>query len=214
MVVRENNRKHSFLVFEFKERGSLMNCEEHAMKMDCFEKLNLAQVEADAFSCMHLTARLRYPFAPPCKILEPAALTIWESFSLIIIQPPTFFWIQNMGLLLPDSSKDGEMAGLKAFRSEIHALLGIHHRNNAKLLISVPIGKRGRLRTDLNSDQEQAMEMDWIKRLSLVTGIVNALSCVNHGCSSPQTQLIAWKNLLDFLLISQATRNHECLKCH
>uniref|UniRef100_A0A6N2N117 non-specific serine/threonine protein kinase n=1 Tax=Salix viminalis TaxID=40686 RepID=A0A6N2N117_SALVM len=103
------------------------------------------------------------------------------------------------------------MAGLKAFRSEIHALLGIHHRNNAKLLISVPIGstlfsvyeftERGSLRTDLNSDQEQAMEMDWIKRLNLVRGIVNALSCVNHGCSSPQTQLIAWKNVLDFLLV-------------
>ncbi|XP_011029916.1 PREDICTED: probable LRR receptor-like serine/threonine-protein kinase At4g08850 [Populus euphratica] len=91
-------------------------------------------------------------------------------------------------------SQDGEMTGSKAFRSEIHVLLSIRHRNIVKLygfcshrkhsFLVCEFMERGSLRMTLNSE-ERARELDWIKRLNLVKGVANALSYMHHDCSPP-----------------------------
>ncbi|XP_022728564.1 MDIS1-interacting receptor like kinase 2-like [Durio zibethinus] len=63
---------------------------------------------------------------------------------------------------------------LKAFESEIHALSEIRHRNI----------KRGSLRMVL-SNKDEAMELDWEKRLNVVKGVANALSYMHHDHSPP-----------------------------
>jgi hypothetical protein len=91
-------------------------------------------------------------------------------------------------------SPDDEMIGLKAFTSEMHSLLGIRHRNIVKLygfcshrkhsFLVYEFLERGSLRTILDNE-EQAMEMDWMKRINLVRGVANALSYLHHNCSPP-----------------------------
>jgi serine/threonine protein kinase len=86
------------------------------------------------------------------------------------------------------------MIGLKAFTSEMHSLLGIRHRNIVKLygfcshrkhsFLVYEFLERGSLRTILDNE-EQAMEMDWMKRINLVRGVANALSYLHHNCSPP-----------------------------
>uniref|UniRef100_A0A6N2M4U9 non-specific serine/threonine protein kinase n=1 Tax=Salix viminalis TaxID=40686 RepID=A0A6N2M4U9_SALVM len=85
-----------------------------------------------------------------------------------------------------------EMTGLKAFRSEIDVLMGIRHRNIVKLygfcshakhsFLVYEFVERGSLRKVLN-DEEQAVNMDWDKRLNLIKGVANALSYMHHDCS-------------------------------
>uniref|UniRef100_A0A6N2NDH8 non-specific serine/threonine protein kinase n=1 Tax=Salix viminalis TaxID=40686 RepID=A0A6N2NDH8_SALVM len=87
-----------------------------------------------------------------------------------------------------------EMTCLKAFRSEIDVLMGIRHRNIVKLygfcshakhlILVYEFVERGSLRKVLN-DEEQAVKMDWDKRLNLIKGVANALSYMHHDCSPP-----------------------------
>ncbi|XP_061953062.1 MDIS1-interacting receptor like kinase 2-like [Populus nigra] len=87
-----------------------------------------------------------------------------------------------------------EMSSLKAFRSEIDVLMGIRHRNIVKLygfcshakhsFLVYEFVERGSLRKVLN-DEEQAVKMDWDKRMNLIKGVANALSYMHHDCSPP-----------------------------
>ncbi|KAG5234409.1 LRR receptor serine/threonine-protein kinase [Salix suchowensis] len=89
---------------------------------------------------------------------------------------------------------ESEKTSLKAFRSEIDVLMGIRHRNIVKLygfcshakhsFLIYEFVERGSLRNVLQND-EQAVEMDWVKRLNLVKGIVSALSYMHHDCTPP-----------------------------
>ncbi|XP_065873557.1 MDIS1-interacting receptor like kinase 2-like [Euphorbia lathyris] len=82
----------------------------------------------------------------------------------------------------------------KAFASEIGTLANIRHRNIVKLygFCSHPSHsffiyefiERGSLRKIL-SDREEAMDLDWIKRLNIVEGISNALSYMHHDFAPP-----------------------------
>ncbi|XVF82435.1 hypothetical protein PTKIN_Ptkin16aG0047700 [Pterospermum kingtungense] len=83
---------------------------------------------------------------------------------------------------------------LKAFESEIHALSEIRHRNIVKLygfcshpkhsFLVYEFVERGSLRSVL-SDNEEAMEFEWTKRLIVVRGLANALSYMHHDHSPP-----------------------------
>ncbi|KAJ6869561.1 MDIS1-interacting receptor like kinase 2 [Populus alba x Populus x berolinensis] len=85
-----------------------------------------------------------------------------------------------------------EITILKAFRSEIDVLMGIRHRNIVKLygfcshaedsFLVYEFVERGSLRKVLN-DEEQAVKMDWDKRMNLIKGVANALSYMHHDCS-------------------------------
>uniref|UniRef100_A0A6N2LRP3 Protein kinase domain-containing protein n=1 Tax=Salix viminalis TaxID=40686 RepID=A0A6N2LRP3_SALVM len=87
-----------------------------------------------------------------------------------------------------------EVTILKAFRSEIDVLMGIRHRNIVKLygfcshakhsFLVYEFVEKGSLRKVLN-DEEQAVKMDWHKRLNLIKGVANALSYMHHDCSPP-----------------------------
>ncbi|KAF9671881.1 hypothetical protein SADUNF_Sadunf12G0096200 [Salix dunnii] len=89
---------------------------------------------------------------------------------------------------------EAEKTSLKAFMSEIDVLMGIRHRNIVKLygfcshakhsFLIYEFVERGSLRNVLQND-EQAVEMDWVKRLNLVKGIVSALSYMHHDCTPP-----------------------------
>ncbi|XP_022764190.1 MDIS1-interacting receptor like kinase 2-like [Durio zibethinus] len=82
---------------------------------------------------------------------------------------------------------------LKVFESEIHALSEIRHRNIVKLygFFSYPKNsflvyefvERGSLKMVL-SNKDEAMELDWKKRLNVVKGAANALSYMHHEHSS------------------------------
>jgi serine/threonine protein kinase len=86
------------------------------------------------------------------------------------------------------------MSILKAFRIEIDVLMGIRHRNIVKLygfcshakhsFLVYEFVERGSLRKVLN-DEEQAIKMDWDKRINLIKGVANALSYMHHDCSPP-----------------------------
>ncbi|XP_022777003.1 probable leucine-rich repeat receptor-like protein kinase At1g35710 [Durio zibethinus] len=83
---------------------------------------------------------------------------------------------------------------LKAFESEIHALSEIRHRNIVKLygFCSYPKNsflvyefvERGSLREALNN-KDEAMDLDWEKRLNVVKAVANALSYMHHDHSPP-----------------------------
>ncbi|GMI80396.1 MDIS1-INTERACTING RECEPTOR LIKE KINASE2 [Hibiscus trionum] len=83
---------------------------------------------------------------------------------------------------------------LKAFEREIVALLEIRHRNIVQMygfcshprhsFLVYELVERGSLRMILSND-EQAKELDWEKRLNVVKGMANALSYMHHGHSQP-----------------------------
>ncbi|KAI5569799.1 hypothetical protein BDE02_12G101400 [Populus trichocarpa] len=87
-----------------------------------------------------------------------------------------------------------EKTSLRSFRSEIDVLMGIRHRNIVKLygfcshakhsFLVYEFVERGSLRNVLKNE-EQAEEMDWVKRLNLVKGVASALSYMHHDCSPP-----------------------------
>ncbi|KAL6329305.1 hypothetical protein AAG906_016197 [Vitis piasezkii] len=92
------------------------------------------------------------------------------------------------------SSEDGDMADLKAFKSEIHALTQIRHRNIVKLygfssfaensFLVYEFMENGSLRNIL-SNNEEAERLDWIVRLNVIKGVAKALSYMHHDCSPP-----------------------------
>ncbi|KAL4386068.1 hypothetical protein GQ457_09G026120 [Hibiscus cannabinus] len=83
---------------------------------------------------------------------------------------------------------------LKAFESEIVALLEIRHRNIVQMygycahpkhsFLVYELVERGSLRMVL-SNNEEAKELDWTKRINVVKGLANALSYMHHGHSKP-----------------------------
>ncbi|XP_039036114.1 MDIS1-interacting receptor like kinase 2-like [Hibiscus syriacus] len=83
---------------------------------------------------------------------------------------------------------------LKAFESEIVALLEIRHRNIVQMygfcshpkhsFLVYELVEMGSLRMVL-SNNEQAMLLDWEKRLIVVKGLANALSYMHHNHSQP-----------------------------
>eukprot|EP00261_Vitis_vinifera_P037843 XP_019079086.1 PREDICTED: probable leucine-rich repeat receptor-like protein kinase At1g35710 [Vitis vinifera] len=92
------------------------------------------------------------------------------------------------------SSEDGDMADLKAFKSEIHALTQIRHRNIVKLygfssfaensFLVYEFMEKGSLQNILCNDEE-AERLDWIVRLNVIKGVAKALSYMHHDCSPP-----------------------------
>ncbi|KAK8999009.1 hypothetical protein V6N11_070188 [Hibiscus sabdariffa] len=83
---------------------------------------------------------------------------------------------------------------LKAFESEIVALLEIRHRNIVKMygfcshpkhsFLVYELVERGSLRMVL-SNNEEAKELDWTKRINVVKALANALSYMHHSHSKP-----------------------------
>ncbi|KAL6312013.1 hypothetical protein AAG906_017697 [Vitis piasezkii] len=80
------------------------------------------------------------------------------------------------------------------FKSEIHALTQIRHRNIVKLygfslfaensFLVYEFMEKGSLRNILRNDEE-AEKLDWIVRLNIVKGVAKALSYMHHDCSPP-----------------------------
>jgi serine/threonine protein kinase len=91
-------------------------------------------------------------------------------------------------------SREGELMDLKTFRNEIRMLIDIRHRNIVKLygfcsliehsFLVYEFIERGSLKMNLSSE-EQAMDLDWNRRLNVVKGVANALSYLHHDCSPP-----------------------------
>ncbi|KAI5566630.1 hypothetical protein BDE02_13G033500 [Populus trichocarpa] len=91
-------------------------------------------------------------------------------------------------------SREGELMNMRTFRNEIHMLIDIRHRNIVKLygfcsliehsFLVYEFIERGSLKMNL-SIEEQAMDLDWNRRLNVVKGVANALSYLHHDCSPP-----------------------------
>ncbi|XP_028076531.1 MDIS1-interacting receptor like kinase 2-like [Camellia sinensis] len=92
------------------------------------------------------------------------------------------------------NSQDAELVVVKSFTSEIQALTEIRHRNIVKLygfcshprhlFLVYEFLERGSLRKIL-SNEKQAMNFEWTKRVNVIQGVANALSCMDHDCSPP-----------------------------
>ncbi|KAI8014943.1 MDIS1-interacting receptor like kinase 2 [Camellia lanceoleosa] len=89
-------------------------------------------------------------------------------------------------------SLDGDLANLKGFTSEIHALTKIRHRNIVKLygycshprhsFLVYEFLEGGSLGKIL-STKDQVLYFDWIKRVNVVKDVANALSYMHDDCS-------------------------------
>ncbi|KAI8566773.1 hypothetical protein RHMOL_Rhmol02G0068000 [Rhododendron molle] len=89
-------------------------------------------------------------------------------------------------------SQDGELANLVSFMSEIHALTEIRHRHIIRLLgycshsrhsfLVYEFLEGGTLDKKL-SCEEEALSLDWDKRINVVKGLADGLSYMHHGCS-------------------------------
>ncbi|XP_058201704.1 MDIS1-interacting receptor like kinase 2-like [Rhododendron vialii] len=89
---------------------------------------------------------------------------------------------------------DGELANLRSFTSEIRALTEIRHRHIIRLLgycshprhsfLVYEFLEGGSLDKKL-SCEEEALSLDWGKRMNVIKGLANALSYMHHGCSPP-----------------------------
>ncbi|XP_043694467.1 MDIS1-interacting receptor like kinase 2-like [Telopea speciosissima] len=90
--------------------------------------------------------------------------------------------------------EDAEMVNKKHFTNEIRALTEIRHRNIVKFygfcsharhpFLVYEYLERGSL-AEILGDVERATELDWIKRISVIKGVANALSYMHHDCSPP-----------------------------
>ncbi|KAF6141553.1 hypothetical protein GIB67_041030, partial [Kingdonia uniflora] len=63
--------------------------------------------------------------------------------------------------------EDGAGPGSKAFLDEISALSEVRHRNIVL------------------SDTEEAVKLDWVRRINIIKGLANAFSYLHHDCSPP-----------------------------
>ncbi|KAL7180119.1 hypothetical protein ACSBR1_043352 [Camellia fascicularis] len=92
------------------------------------------------------------------------------------------------------SSQVGELDNLRSFTSEICALAEIRHRNIIKLygfcshqrhsFLVYEFMKGGNLGNILSNEKE-ALDFEWRKRLNVVKGLADALSYMHHDCSPP-----------------------------
>ncbi|KAK9928868.1 hypothetical protein M0R45_025987 [Rubus argutus] len=94
----------------------------------------------------------------------------------------------------------------KEFLNEVRALTEIRHRNIVKLLgfcshhqhtlLVYEYLENGSLATKL-SNEEEAKELGWNKRVNIVKGVAHALSYMHHDCSPPIVHRdISSKNIL------------------
>ena len=101
---------------------------------------------------------------------------------------------------------DGEIAQQKEFFNEIRALTEIRHRNIVKLhgfcsnsqcsFLIYEYLEKGSLNTILTNDEE-AKELDWNKRVNIIKGVAYALFYMHHDCSPPIVHRdISSKNIL------------------
>ena len=99
-----------------------------------------------------------------------------------------------------------EMSNLKAFASEIQALIEIRHRNIVKLygfckhpqfsFLVYEFFERGSLDKILRDDT-QAIAFDWNRRVNVIKCVANALCYMHHGCNPPIVHRdISSKNVL------------------
>ncbi|PON61563.1 Tyrosine-protein kinase [Parasponia andersonii] len=90
--------------------------------------------------------------------------------------------------------EDHERKLPKEFLNEIRVLLDIRHRNIVKLygfclherqsFLVYEYLERGSLASMLRKEEE-AIELDWSKRVKIIRGVAHALSYMHHGCSQP-----------------------------
>ncbi|XP_058201703.1 MDIS1-interacting receptor like kinase 2-like [Rhododendron vialii] len=103
-------------------------------------------------------------------------------------------------------SQDGELANLQSFTSEIRALTEIRHRHIIRLLgycshpqhsfLVYEFLEGGSLDKKL-SGEEEALSLDWGKRMNVIKSLADALSYMHHGCSPPVIHRdISSKNVL------------------
>ncbi|XP_038717387.1 MDIS1-interacting receptor like kinase 2-like [Tripterygium wilfordii] len=105
------------------------------------------------------------------------------------------------------SLQDGnDVDDRKEFLNEVRALVEIRHRNIVKLhgfcshstetFLVYEFLQKGNLATIL-SDDEEAKELDWCKRMNVIKGVSHALSYMHHDCSTPIVHRdISSKNVL------------------
>ncbi|XP_054813296.1 MDIS1-interacting receptor like kinase 2-like [Prosopis cineraria] len=87
-----------------------------------------------------------------------------------------------------------DIESIKAFESEIKALIETRHRNIVKLhgfclqrshtFFICEYMERGNLEAILKNDEE-ALELDWPKRVNILKGVAQALSYMHHDCNPP-----------------------------
>ncbi|PSS19506.1 MDIS1-interacting receptor like kinase [Actinidia chinensis var. chinensis] len=92
------------------------------------------------------------------------------------------------------TSSNGDMDNQKGFTSEINTLTKIRHDNIVKLygfcshlrhsFLVYEFMDGGSLEKVLTTEDE-AVELDWIKRVNVVKGVANALSYMHHDSSPP-----------------------------
>ena len=90
------------------------------------------------------------------------------------------------------SLQHGETSNFKAFASEIKALTEIRHRNIVKLygycshplhsFLVYELLEKGSVHNILK-DNEQAIMLDWNRRVNAIKGVANALCYMHHDCS-------------------------------
>ncbi|MQM00877.1 hypothetical protein Taro_033631 [Colocasia esculenta] len=88
--------------------------------------------------------------------------------------------------------EDGEAAYDATFRKELCAVTGIRHRNIVKLhgfcfharcaFLVYENMEKGSLASVLSND-ESAMELDWVSRVNAVRGVADALCYLHHDCT-------------------------------
>ncbi|XP_031287296.1 MDIS1-interacting receptor like kinase 2-like [Pistacia vera] len=91
------------------------------------------------------------------------------------------------------SLKIEESASLNSFQNEVHVLSELRHRNIIKLygyclhkkcmFLIYEYMERGSLFCVLRNDDE-ALELDWTKRVNIVKAVAHALSYLHHDCTS------------------------------
>lgn len=87
--------------------------------------------------------------------------------------------------------ESGEFTDEKSFENEIRALVEMRHRNIVSLygfcsharcmFLVYEYVERGSLARVL-SNEEEAIEFDWLKRVNVIKGVAHALSYMHHDC--------------------------------
>ncbi|KAM3731379.1 hypothetical protein ACB098_12G159200 [Castanea mollissima] len=91
--------------------------------------------------------------------------------------------------------RDDNIANMKSFTSEIHALTKIRHRNIVKFHGFCSHQRHSFLVYEFM--EGTSLKFDWLKRINVVKGIASALSYMHHGCSPPIIHRdISTKNVL------------------
>ncbi|XP_030957253.1 MDIS1-interacting receptor like kinase 2-like [Quercus lobata] len=90
------------------------------------------------------------------------------------------------------SIQDNRIANAKAFENESHALLEIRHHNVVKLygfcshprhsFLVYEFLEGGSLK-EILSNKKEVVNFEWVKRVNVVKGVVDALSYMHHDCS-------------------------------